>query len=277
LSILSNDQWLDLLGRAAAGENVPFGGGSLPAMPDPQVQIRTVGQAGAGAMTEAWDFAAQCLERFRTSPRFKEPGKVLLDFGTGWGRIARCFMRDFLAENLIGADVDGDLIAICQQTFPGPRFFHSRPNPPLEMQNETVDFITGYSVFSHLSEAACRAWIAEFARILKPGGVIALTTRGRWFFDYAATRTGTDPYSQALARMFPNFELAKTAYDRGEFVHSNANGVTGGGVLDGSFYGETFIPERFAKEVLGSGPLQMMEFFPDQGHPIMFFQKRLSK
>jgi SAM-dependent methyltransferase len=199
----------------------------------------------------------------------------LLDFGTGWGRIARCFLRDFHARNIVGVDVDPELIAICQKTFPGPRFLTSRPAPPLELPGASVDFIVGYSVFSHLSEVACKAWVQEFARILKPGGMAALTTRGRWFFDYASSLGGQPggSYAEALSRMFPDFEAAKARYDRGEFVHSNVHGVTGGGVLDANFYGETFIPARYAKEAY-EDHLKLVEFLEGEGHPILLFERR---
>jgi SAM-dependent methyltransferase len=269
---LDDDAWLELLRFAAAGDEARIDGRSLPSMPDTELQVRTVGHAGPDAMQEAWDFTAQCLARFRASPDFGDPRKVLLDFGTGWGRVARCFLRDIPAEQLMGADVDDDLLAVCRATFPGPRFLRCGVMPPLGLEDETVDFVVSYSVFSHLSETACRAWIAEFARILKPGGMVALTTRGRWFFDHAASCPGTDPYARALSRMFPDFVAAKARYDRGEFVHSNAPGVTGGGVLDNGSYGETFIPERFAREVLGC-ILPLTAFHTGEGHPILFFEK----
>jgi hypothetical protein len=72
--------------------------------------------------------------------------------------------------------------------------------------------------------------------------------------------------------MFPDFHSAKARYDSGDFVHSNSDGVTGGGALDKDFYGETFIPERFAREVLGT-ILPFTEFCAGQGHPILFFEK----
>lgn len=270
---MSDKRWHDLLRNAASGQAVDLDGIPLPAMPDPAIQLRTVGQSGPGAMDEAWAFASQCLKRFQTSALFAGKRKVLLDFGTGWGRIARCFLRDFLAEDMIGAEIDGDLISICRTTFSGPRFLPCGPMPPLDLPDASVDFVTGYSVFSHLSEAACRAWTDEFARVLKPGGMAALTTRGRWFFDYAASLPPNDPYSRALSSMFSDFGDAKARYDRGEFVHSNAPGVTGGGVLDGGFYGETFISERFAREVLGNGSVSLFEFDAAADHPILFFEK----
>jgi SAM-dependent methyltransferase len=273
VNTLSDEAWLDLLRRATDGERVEVEGRLLPPPPDAQLQINTVGQAGRGAIDEAWAFAAGCLARFRASALFKDDDKTLLDFGTGWARIARCFLRDVRAENIIGVDVNPELVAVCQATFHGPRFQSCDPMPPLALPDASVDFVVGYSVFSHLSEAACRAWIAEFARVLKPGGMAALTTRGRWFFDYAASLTDASPYSHALSHLFPDFSEAKARYDRGEFVHSNIAGVTGGGVLDESFYGETFIPERFARKTLGN-ILHLREFHAGSGHPIMFFEKR---
>ena len=273
MSTITDAAWVDLLRRAATGERVDIDGRVLPPMPDTTLQVNTVGQAGPGAMEEAWVFAAQCLQRFRATPLFQADDKLLLDFGTGWARIARCFLRDIRAENIIGTDVDASLIGVCRSTFPGPRFLRCSPMPPLMLRDDSVDFIVGYSVFSHLSEAACRAWLAEFARILKPGGMVAMTTRGRWFFDYAAALTGTDSYSKALSTMFPDFAEARARYDRGELVHSNVPGVTGGGVLDGGFYGETFIPEQFARTSL-TDALQFTEFFQQgNNHPILFFKK----
>jgi hypothetical protein len=72
--------------------------------------------------------------------------------------------------------------------------------------------------------------------------------------------------------MFTDFSDAKARYDRGEFVYSNAPGVTGGGVLENGPYGEAFIPERFARETLGA-ILPLFEFHTGEGHPILFFQK----
>ena len=63
----------------------------------------------------------------------------------------------------------------------------------------------------------------EFHRILAPGGLVALTTRGRGFLDHceALKGTGCTGYLEALSRMFDDFDLARACYDKGEFVHSN--------------------------------------------------------
>src|SRR5690349_24527646 len=127
---LPDAAWRELLLRAAAGERVQLDGRFLPAMPDPAIQLRTIGQAGPAGMDEAWTFSSECISRFRSSPCFGEERKMLMDFGTGWGRVARCFLRDIAAEDVVGVDVDADLIAICRDTFRGSSFYHCTPMPP---------------------------------------------------------------------------------------------------------------------------------------------------
>jgi SAM-dependent methyltransferase len=270
---LTDDAWHSLLRQSAEMPGLFIGEDAMPGFPSAQVQTNTVGQAGAGALDEAWVFAEACLRHFRRSPSFAAPNKLLMDFGTGWARIARCFLRDFRARHILGVDVDPALLTLSRTLFPGATFAQVTPMPPFRMANERIDFITGYSVFSHLSEVACRAWMEEFARVLRPGGMVALTTRGRWFFDYAASLAGQPGYGGALGRMFPDFDAAKAGYDAGQFVHSNAPGVAGGGALDGSFYGESFIPEAYARGAYAD-LLDPVEFMEVGGHPIMIFAKR---
>jgi SAM-dependent methyltransferase len=246
-------------------------GAPLPKFPPVALQIATVGTAGEEALREAWSFAADCIMRFKSSPRWHAANKTLLDFGVGWGRITRCFLRDFHSRNVIGIDIDNDLLSLCRKDFGTAEFLLCDPFPPSKLEDQSIDFIIGYSVFSHLSEAACLAWVEEFSRLLRPGGMIALTTRGRWFFDKAESLKAfdNDPYCRMLANMFDDFAKAKARYDCGEFVHAN---IGGGGIRGGDFYGETFIPKSYAKTAY-STHLAFLEFFERHGHPIMFFEK----
>jgi SAM-dependent methyltransferase len=235
-------------------------------LPSIDIQIGTVGVSGDAAMRVASQFMDDCVERFKASPQWNDPEKTLLDFGTGWGRIARCFHREFAAYRIAGVDINPELVKLCREAMPVGRFLVCDRLPPLDLPAHSFDFIVGYSVFSHLSEIACHAWMSEFARILKPGGMVALTTRPRWFFDYAASLSGPDPYHQSLSRMFSDFADAKSRYDCGKFVHSNAAGVSSGDI-----YGETFIPEQYARTAY-SRHLIFMEFAEEKGQPIMFFK-----
>lgn len=246
----------------------------LPGFPDAKTQEMTTGQSGYQTLCEANYFYEDCIEKFSETKNFSSNERTLLDFGTGWGRILRFFIRDFQPNRLYGVDVYPELLEICRSTFEFGTFIKSEALPPLSLEDQSIDFITGYSVFSHLSEEASLAWIKEFSRIMKPGGIMALTTRGRWFLDYCESMKEKDVegFPKALSNMFEDFDEARDKYDSGEFVHSNAHGVTGGGALDASFYGESFIPEKYAKRVY-SDYFEVMdyEFTPGRStHPIMF-------
>ncbi len=260
--------WFDLVCKSYLAPEQNKNKLNLPGFPDEAVQIRTTGQAGRETLCEAFIFYEDCIKHFKKTKNFKNNNKVVMDFGVGWGRILRFFLKDFAPQNMIGVDINPDLLEICRST-------QSQAMPPVKIKDQSVDYIVGYSVFSHLSEAACLEWVREFARILKPGGMVALTTRGRWFLDYCKNLKAKSGYPHALSQMFEDFEDAKQRYDRGEFLHSNSFGITGAGVLDSSFYGETFIPEKYVKRIYSQYfKMKKYEFTPGRSsHPIMFLMK----
>ncbi|WP_370624447.1 class I SAM-dependent methyltransferase [Polynucleobacter sp. AM-26B4] len=187
------------------------------------------------------------------------------------------FLRDIPLTNLYGIDVMDEFVEICKDTFNSSNFSITNPFPPTQFENNFFDYVVGYSVFSHLSEQACLEWMREFYRIVKPGGIVALTTRGRPFFDYCESLKGQNKgqYADSLSTMFPSFDEAKKSYDEGRFVHSNADGVTGNGQSHAYFYGETFIPEEYARSAYAE-LFTLEEFIYDserQSHPIMFFKR----
>ena len=267
--------WFELVCESYSKEGCKYAGHFLPGFPNDETQIQTTGQSGCDTLCEAFIFYEDCIKRFEESQNYSNGDKVIMDFGVAWGRVLRFFLKDFKPDNMIGVDINEELLKICRSTFDYGTFIQSNAMPALDVEDASVDYIVGYSVFSHLSEDACHAWIKEFSRIIRPGGMVALTTRGRWFLDYCKDLKTDTGYPAALSRMFDDFEEAKSRYDRGEFLHSNAHGVTGGGPLDGSFYGETFIPEDYAKKVYSKYfEVQDYEFNSGRStHPIMFFKK----
>jgi SAM-dependent methyltransferase len=271
------DQWLELVNQSYLAPPVSLGGDSLPGFPSDVIQLNTTGQKGVATLNEAANFYKDCVTTFAELDKPIGENNRLLDFGVGWGRIARYFLRDMNRDKLFGVDVTSEAIQICRETFRSENFLTCNPYPPTEMPNEHFDFIVGYSVFSHLSEEACLAWMKEFFRILVPGGLIAITTRGRPFFDFCESQAKIEQsgYLEALGRLFPNFEDARNRYDRGQFVHSNVLGIGGGGAMNSSFYGETFISEEYARKAYEPF-LHLEKFMYDtsyQSHPIMFFRK----
>ncbi|MDB6062782.1 MAG: methyltransferase, type 12 [Verrucomicrobiaceae bacterium] len=276
--MLSKDEWFETICASYASPPVVFNGRSLPGFPSDLIQSNTTGQAGVDTLKEAFVFYQDCINNFKSLGAGIEPHHHLLDFGVGWGRIARFFLKELPLENIHGLDVMNEFVEICRQTFGSDNFNVTTPFPPTLLPAEKYNFIVGYSVFSHLSEEACASWMQEFHRLLAPGGMIALTTRGRNFFDFCEGLKGEGHtgYLDALSRMFEDFSAARARYDRGECVHSNSYGVSGGGAMTSDFYGETFIPEPYAKAAYSQFfMLEKFLFDPSrQTHPIMFFRKK---
>jgi hypothetical protein len=275
--MLSQDEWFSAVCESYLNPPVVVDGKILPAFPSDVIQANTTGQSGVDTLKEAFIFYQDCAETFRNLNAPIEPRHQLLDFGVGWGRIARFFLRELPVENIYGIDVVEEFVQICVHSFQSDNFHVTTPFPPTRLRAEQFNFIVGYSVFSHLSESACASWMKEFNRLLVPGGMLALTTRGRPFFDFCESLQGKGHtgYLGALSKIFGDFAHARSRYDQGEFVHSNREGVNGGGAMTADFYGETFIPEKYARSAYADlFILEKFAFDPTrQMHPIMFFRK----
>ena len=223
----------------------------------------SVGLAGEAAIQQAWQFAEGVLERFAKSPRFRSPDKSLLDFGSSWGRISRCFLRDFNRENIIGLDVSEHYISICRDVFPGLSLRACNVFPPTRLPQQFNRLYSQLLCFSHLSEVACKAWALEFSELLKPGGLAAISTRSRKYFDmpksFAVERRGERP-------MFSDYDPVAARYDNGEFIHSDT---------------ESRIPNRthFAGHSFRDvhrtelWPLRFVDFYEDDAIAVMIFEK----
>ncbi len=276
--MLMQDKWFETVCESYLHRPTYYEGKELPGFPSEAIQSNTTGQSGIATLKEAFVFYQDCTETFSKLGSPIDPKHHLLEFGVGWGRIARFFLRELPPDHIMGIDVMEEFIQICRDTFRSDNFSVCMPFPPTSIPDKAMNFVIGYSVFSHLSEEACARWMGEFYRVLVPGGIVALTTRGRPFFDQCEGLKGKGHtgYLDALSKLFPDFSHARARYDKGEFVHSNCQGVNGGGAMTSEFYGETFIPESYAKNAYSEMfELEKFLFNPSrQTHPIMFFRKR---
>ena len=208
----------------------------LPALSgDPDFEAKFVGKSGAEALAVGFQVYELFRSLFEEYARPLVPSSRVLDFGCGWGRVIRFFLKDIAPENLIGIDPDERAIATCLETDPWCRFQLCDTLPPSLLDAGSFDLIYAYSVFSHLSEPTHLAWLEEFERLLRPDGVLILTTFPRSFLAGASDGSAGVVDKHQVDELF-------SAYDRGEFCFRPLRQVP-----DPAF-GDAFIPERYVRE-----------------------------
>lgn len=65
-------------------------------------------------------------------------------------------------------------MAWCEAKLAG-QFRRTRLEPPLPYGDAQFDLVYALSVFTHMHEENARAWLAELARVVRPGGLALLT------------------------------------------------------------------------------------------------------
>jgi SAM-dependent methyltransferase len=215
--------------------------GVLPHLPPVETQLLYTGDSGDSTVREGFRAYRLFKELYEDSIGDISAAEHILDFGCGWGRVIRFFLRDVPPSTLHGVDPSADMIEICKQTNRWCDFLVIDPRPPTSFADMTFDLIFANSVFSHLSEEIHTEWLKEFDRILKPGGLLVATTWPRAYIGTREERISRLPdWMQVDRPAFPNPIEWLAAYDAGEYVHSRL----GHGGPHG-YFGETCIPKDY--------------------------------
>lgn len=113
-------------------------------------------------------------------PDWAWPGKSVLDFGCGSGRVLRHFTDEARSCDFWACDIDERSISWIDEHLPC-RPYACGERPPLHHESESLDLIYAVSVFSHLA-AGWADWACELHRVLRDGGllVVSILGRGDW-------------------------------------------------------------------------------------------------
>lgn len=119
-----------------------------------------------GAATAA--ALAARIDAHVTAERQRVDAVRVADWGCGLARVLRHLPERYQRT---GFDYNEHAVAWCAEHVKGAQFFHNGLYPPLPAAAASFDALYALSVFTHLSEEAHRAWIADIARALAPGGI----------------------------------------------------------------------------------------------------------
>lgn len=224
--------------------------GKLPAE---SIQLQFTGLSLRQTFIQGLTYLRLCKKIAEREKRFFESSgsSHVVDFGSGWGRITQLLSLHFDSHRILGCDVMKSAIDEAKRNGVRAEFISTEAWPPARLKNETVDYIFSYSVFSHLSEDNAWAWILEFHRVLRPGGLVFLTTRHKSFFDYLEIlhkKTDIPSFANGAHKAFKDIELAKKNYDHGFFCF---DALGGGGKGLTPVYGEAFIPPKYVHDKYG--------------------------
>lgn len=261
---ITDNEWCDVIINSVKESNPRFGDIELPAFPEERIQNLTIKDGASPAMLKG---ACKLYGHVKSAcSDLNQPINAdtkILDFGCGWGRIARFFQKETSLENIYGVEVLPELTAACESTFKTGNFHTIEQTGTLPFESNTFDVAFANSVFSHLDVELNMSWLAEIERVLKPGGVAALTI------------IDTDKYKQMANSGSAWFESlgidgedTLQKLDSGEFVWATTNRT---GELEG--YGLSFIPIDWIN-ANWTDKMDLVQVNTDYSQSVVVLQKR---
>lgn len=248
---LSATDWEARL-AASIGQRV-VDGVTFPEFPTDDVQMGMHGTVSRQSVTGAMNYYRAIVAHAESGGSPITGNCRLLDFGTGWGRMLRPFMRDLPLENLYGVEPNPWFCMLARGLNPYVNLIKSEYGPPLPIRSGFFNAVTAWSVFSHLGEKMARAWLHEFHRVCAPGARLYLTTWGERFFQLledarnrrAAGHSIHFYHGIVLDALGGDTATPLAAYRKGEFVFVPSQGT--------DTYGETWISPACMEKLIPLG------------------------
>ena len=140
--------------------------------------------------------AADVLRGLRGEMKRGLPGanpraRRALEIGCGPGRLMKPLSSDF--GEIHGVDVSDEMIAIARERLAPIAHAHPHVGSGADLRqfaDESFDFIYSYAVFQHIpSKAVVMSYLADAARVLKPGGLMRFQAN-----NLDATRTAAETW-----------------------------------------------------------------------------------
>jgi hypothetical protein len=154
----------------------------LPQMPSDQIQRDWTGDSGSILLETSLAFMNHIVAAAGGLANLR--GKTVLDFGVGWGRLARLWLKYLPPSQLLACDAwdvsigHAKSCGLQNKIVLSDEFLKTLP-----YEKETFDLAYAFSIFTHLSERSFRSCLRGLRDMLKVGGQIVFTVRPRDFWS----------------------------------------------------------------------------------------------
>lgn len=150
----------------------------LPKMASDEVQWNWTGNAGSVLIRQTAAFIRSMSYNFNRLTGRQLDNATVLDFGCGYGRMARLMYRFTNSERFFAVDPWDKSIEICREAGLETNFFVSDYLPEsLPVGQTKFDLIYAFSVFTHLSERAALTSLRTLRKYISDTGMLAITIR----------------------------------------------------------------------------------------------------
>jgi SAM-dependent methyltransferase len=167
--------------RAVGARNDVAAPDELP-LPPAKLRIRVAGTADSAWFLESGRLAVEAMRAtLARAGSNLEDFAALLDFGCGCGRVTRHLAS--LPGDVHGSDMDAVGVDWCRANLQFGRFERNGLAPPLALPADSVDFAYALSVLTHLPTELQESWMHELTRVLRPGGLLIVTTHGERYLS----------------------------------------------------------------------------------------------
>lgn len=176
----SGEQWLRFVERLAVTRASEFDG------PVPSAALRhRVAVGGELGFRLSGLLHVDCFDKAlaATGVRLAEVDR-LLEWGAGSGRMTAHLPAFAPRAQITAVDTDTEAIAWVADNLPVQSATSIPLLPPTAFDDDAFELVIGHSVFSHLAVQSQDAWLAELARVTRPGGHVAVSFNGQAALDW---------------------------------------------------------------------------------------------
>jgi SAM-dependent methyltransferase len=182
----------------------------------------------------------------------------VLDFGCGCGRLSRYFegSNDYRVS---ATDINPALVEWCRSNLKRVDTRLNGPKPPAPFEAGTFDLIYSLSIFTHLPQHLAEAWLADFARMTKPGGLLIVTTHG----DQAlSTIQPSITHREMFGVTAPEVDALRQRLTAERYIFLPYPDGAVQFAKSGEEYGSSFMHSAYAEEHWDKPPWELVEYRP---------------